>query len=166
MTIKTHSRFQTVVKYVQLKAFLHLGAWLGCALFTFVYHCDVIAHASGLGYSVLEYCISSTREVPSDSTRTRGQVLRPSTDIFMPPPLGAGGIMFSGCPSVRPSEAWNILFPPIHESVGPPEQRWPFYSMSVRPSVRGGFRAFAGEHMEGMAWNVTCWCILTTIRSD
>ena len=23
--------------------------------------------------------------------------------IFMPPPLGAGGIMFSGCPSVRPS---------------------------------------------------------------
>ena len=22
--------------------------------------------------------------------------------IFMPPPLGAGGIMFSGCPSVRP----------------------------------------------------------------
>ena len=32
----------------------------------------------------------------------------------MPPPLGAGGIMFSGCPSVRPSvrpsEAWNTLF--------------------------------------------------------
>ena len=26
--------------------------------------------------------------------------------VFMPPPLGAGGIMFSGCPSVhRPSEA-------------------------------------------------------------
>ena len=23
--------------------------------------------------------------------------------VFMPPPLGAGGIMFSGCPSVRPS---------------------------------------------------------------
>ena len=23
--------------------------------------------------------------------------------IFMPPPLGAGGIMFSGCPSIRPS---------------------------------------------------------------
>ena len=23
--------------------------------------------------------------------------------LFMPPPLGAGGIMFSGCPSVRPS---------------------------------------------------------------
>ena len=33
--------------------------------------------------------------------------------VFMPPPLGAGGIMFSGCPSVRPSEAWNNLFSPV-----------------------------------------------------
>ena len=54
----------------------------------------------------------------------------------MPPPLGAGGIMFSGCPSVRPSEAWNTLFWPVHGSVGPPDQPWPFYGMSVRPSVR------------------------------
>ena len=30
--------------------------------------------------------------------------------FIMPPPLGAGGIMFSGCPSVRPSEAWNTSF--------------------------------------------------------
>ena len=28
----------------------------------------------------------------------------------MPPPLGAGGIMFSGCLSVRPSEAWIPSF--------------------------------------------------------
>ena len=50
--------------------------------------------------------------------------------FFMPPPLGAGGIMFSGCPSVRlsvrpsvrPSEAWNTLFWPVHGSVGPPDQ--------------------------------------------
>ena len=46
--------------------------------------------------------------------------------IAMPPPLGAGGIMFSGCPSVRPSvrpsEAWNTLFWPVHGSVGPPDQ--------------------------------------------
>ena len=72
--------------------------------------------------------------------------------------------------SVRPSEAWNTLFWPVHGSVGPPDQPWPFYSMSVRPSVRPsvwrGFRAFAGEHMEGMAWNFTCWCILTTFRTD
>ena len=57
----------------------------------------------------------------------------------MPPPLGAGGIMFSGCPSVRPSvcpsEAWNTLFWPVHGPVGPPDQPWPFYGMSVRPSV-------------------------------
>ena len=60
--------------------------------------------------------------------------------VFMPPPLGAGGIMFSGYPSVRPSvrpsEAWNTLFWPVHRSVGPPDQPLPFYGMSVRPSVR------------------------------
>ena len=50
--------------------------------------------------------------------------------FVMPPPLGAGGIMFSGCPSirlsvrpsVRPSEAWNTLFWQVHGSVGPPDQ--------------------------------------------
>ena len=36
----------------------------------------------------------------------------------------------------------------------------------VRPSVRRGFRAFARERMEGMAWNFTCWCILTIFRTD
>ena len=29
-----------------------------------------------------------------------------------------------------------------------------------------GFRAFPGEHMEGMAWNFARWCILTTFRTD
>ena len=29
-----------------------------------------------------------------------------------------------------------------------------------------GFRAFPGACMEGMAWNLTCWCILTTFRTD
>ena len=64
--------------------------------------------------------------------------------VFMPPPLGAGGVMFSGCPyvgrsvrrSVCPSEAWNTLFWHVHGSVGPPDQSWPFYGMSVRLSVR------------------------------
>ena len=28
-----------------------------------------------------------------------------------------------------------------------------------------GFRAFAGECMEGLAWNFTCWCILTIFRT-
>ena len=55
--------------------------------------------------------------------------------IVMPPPLGAGVIMFRVVrPSVRPSEAWNTLFPPAHGSVGPSDQPWPFYGMSVRPS--------------------------------
>ena len=120
-----------------------------------------------------------------------------------------------GCPSVRLSETWNTLFWPVHGSVGPPNQPWPFYGMSVRPSilvwhicasalsgwvlyrqveltkltrpdlhhvvglfilrgvhpsvrpsVRRGFWAFAGERMEGMAWNFTCWCILTISKSD
>ena len=34
------------------------------------------------------------------------------------------------------------------------------------PSVRRGFQAFAGERMEGMAWNCACWCILATFRTD
>ena len=55
--------------------------------------------------------------------------------IFMPPPLDTGGIMFSGCPSVRPSEAWNTLFWPVHWSVGPPDQPLSVYGMSVCPSV-------------------------------
>ena len=129
--------------------------------------------------------------------------------------------MFSGCPSVRPSEAWNTLFFPVHRPVGPPDQPWPFYGMSVCPSVRPdsfpgfccrtlggndlkfymlmyldrlqiwlvygygllifliwalfwlsgacqiwGFRAFPGERIEGLAWNMVCCCILTTFRTD
>ena len=37
---------------------------------------------------------------------------------------------------------------------------------SVRPSVRRGFRAFAGERMKGIAWNFTCWCVLVIFRTD
>ena len=29
-----------------------------------------------------------------------------------------------------------------------------------------GFRAFPREPIEGMAWNVVCYCILTTFRTD
>ena len=84
--------------------------------------------------------------------------------FFIPPPSGAGGIMFSGCPSVRPSEAWNTLFWPEHGSVGPPDQPWPFYGMSVRPSVCPSVRP-SGEvsgHWPENAWRewpeiFTCW---------
>ena len=72
----------------------------------------------------------------------------------------------SVCPSVRLSETWNNLFSHVHGSVGPSDQPWPFCGMSVRPSVRRGFRAFAGERIEGMVWNFACWCILGTFRTD
>ena len=91
----------------------------------------------------------------------------------MPPPLGARGIMFSGCPSIHPSvrPKPEITFvQPVHGSVGPSDQLWPFGGMSVRlsvrPSVRRGFRAFARECMEEMVWNFACWCILGTFRTD
>ena len=80
--------------------------------------------------------------------------------------LGTGGIMFSGCPSVRPSVR------PSARSL-----KYPFFTCTwvrwsirptvtilrhVRPSVQTGFRAFAGERIEGMVWNFACSCILTT----
>ena len=43
MTVQIHWRFQTIAKCVRFKNFLHLDAWRCRALFTFVYHCDVIA---------------------------------------------------------------------------------------------------------------------------
>ena len=64
----------------------------------------------------------------------------PSFDLYMGPLVHpTNRNHFTACPSVRPS---------------------------VCPSVRRGFRAFAGECMEGLAWNFTCWCILTTFRTD
>ena len=55
--------------------------------------------------------------------------------IFMPPPLGAGGIMFSGCPSVRP----KAKIPSFDLYMGPlvhPTNRYRFTACpSVRPSV-------------------------------
>ena len=45
--------------------------------------------------------------------------------IIMPPPLGDGGIMFSGCPSVRPS---------VHPSV-PPKPEIPSFDLYMDPLV-------------------------------
>ena len=81
----------------------------------------------------------------------------------MPPPLGAGGIMFSGCPSVRPSVRPKPEIPSFDLYIGPlvhPTNRYRFTAcpsvrpsvrLSVRPSVRIGFRAFAGDCIEGLA---------------
>ena len=61
----------------------------------------------------------------------------------MPPPLGAGGIMFSGCPSVRPSVRPKPEIPSFDLYMGPlvhPTNRnrftaCPSVRLSVRPSV-------------------------------
>ena len=37
---------------------------------------------------------------------------------------------------------------------------------AIHPSVQRSFQAFPGECMEGMAWNLTCDCILTTFGTD
>ena len=42
--------------------------------------------------------------------------------FVMPPPLGAGGIMFSGCPSVRPSVRPKPEIPSFDLYMGPPDQ--------------------------------------------
>ena len=78
----------------------------------------------------------------------------------MPLPLGAGGIMFSGCPSVRPSVRLSVRPKPEIPSFDLYLVRWstrPTVTVlrhvrpSVRPSVRSGFRAIAEECIEGMA---------------
>ena len=99
-------------------------------------------------------------------------LLRPmmSTSFFMPPPLDAGGIMFSGCPSVRPKpeipsfDLYKGLL--VHPTNRNHFTACPSVRPYVRPSVRRGFRAFAGECMEGLAWNFICWCILTIFKTD
>ena len=56
--------------------------------------------------------------------------------IFMPPPLGAGGIMFSGCPSVRPKPeipSFDLYMGPL---VHPTNRNRFMACPSVCPSVR------------------------------
>ena len=57
-------------------------------------------------------------------------------NIFMPSPLGAGGIMFSGCPSVRPS-VWSLKYP-LLTCTWVRWSTWPTATVlrHVRPSVR------------------------------
>ena len=59
------------------------------------------------------------------------------TTLIMPPPLGAGGIMFSGCPSVRPSVRPKPEIPYFDLYIGPlvhPTNRNRFTACpSVRP---------------------------------
>ena len=56
------------------------------------------------------------------------------------------------------SEAWNNLFPPVHGSVGPSDQPWPFCGMSVRPSVHPSM--FSGIYWRTHAGNDLKFCML------
>ena len=89
---------------------------------------------------------------------------------FMPPPLGVGGIMFSGYPSVHLSARLKPEIPSFDLYMGPllhPTNHDHFTAcQSVRPSIRRGFWAFAGERMKGIAWNFTCWYVLPIFRTD
>ena len=79
--------------------------------------------------------------------------------FFMPPPLGAGGIMLSGCASVRASVRPKPEIPSFDLYMGPlvhPTNRDRF---TACPSVRRGFRAFAGVRTGEIAWNFARWCI-------
>ena len=81
----------------------------------------------------------------------------------MPPPLCAGGIMFSGCPSIRPKpESRNSLFRSVHGSVGPSDQPWSFYGMSVRSSARPSVRPerFPGICRRTLGGNGLNFCML------
>ena len=62
-------------------------------------------------------------------------------------------------PSVRPSVCPKPEIPSFDLYMGP-------LVHLTNLSVRRGFQAFAGERMKGMAWNFTCWCVLTIFRTD
>ena len=85
--------------------------------------------------------------------------------IFMPPPLGAGGIMFSRCPSVRPSDGKPEI-PSFHQYMSLLVHSTNCDRFAACLSVRRGFQAFARERMEGMAQNFACWCIMFNIQTD
>ena len=100
--------------------------------------------------------------------------------------------VFTACPSVRPSVyingsvvlgadespwpcgtpswytplSWMILSKQKNLHLYSSQYICVFSKMSVRPSIWRGFRAVAGECIEGLAWNFTCWCTFTIFRND
>ena len=90
------------------------------------------------------------------------------------------------CLSVRPSgevsthlpqNAWREWPEILHADVSwPPSELISLWPRSVDFLILAlfwlsetgqiwGFGAFPKEHVEGMAWNFACWCILTTFRT-
>ena len=65
----------------------------------------------------------------------------------------------SVCPFVRLLEAWNTLFSPVHGSVGPSDQLWPFCGMFVRLSVHPSVRPSVSGHLPEKAWKEWPECL-------
>ena len=111
----------------------------------------------------------------------------PSFDLYMGPLVHpTNPNRFTACPSVRP-ERFPGICQRTHGGNGPK-----FYMLMYLDHLQNwlvcghgllifvilalfwlsetgqiwGFRAFPGERMEEMAWNIAPWCILTTFRTD
>ena len=72
-----------------------------------------------------------------------------SANSFMPPPLGAGGIMFSGCPSIRPSVCPSV------RSLKYPLLTCTWVRWSIRPTVtvlRHVCPSVRPERFPGICW--------------
>ena len=93
--------------------------------------------------------------------------VRPSVYINGSVVLGADESPWPcGTPSWYTPLSWMILSKQKNLHLFSSQYICVFSKMSVRPSVWRGFRAFAGECIEGLAWNLTCWCTFTIFRTD
>ena len=88
--------------------------------------------------------------------------------IFMPPPLGVRGIMFSGCPSVRPKPEITFFHPYMGPLVHPTNRNRFAACLSVRLSGE------VSRHLPENAWREwseilhvdVSWAPLALIRLD
>ena len=146
-----------LVLFLFLDHAVHPMKTTGPRLAVYLYWCWFI-FLYGLG--LLHYHRSSRTESKKKGKGTWGGAWEGS--FIMPPPLGARGIMFSGCPSVRPKPeipSFDLYMGPLfHPTNRNRFTACPSVRMSVRPSVWRDFRAFAR--------NFTCWYILTIFRTD
>ena len=104
---------------------------------------------------------------PTNRNRFYGMSVRPSVYINGSVVLGADESPWPcGTPSWYTPLSWMILSKQKNLHLFSSQYICVFSKMSVRPSVWRGFRAFAGECIEGLAWNFTCWCTFTIFTND
>ena len=66
-----------------------------------------------------------------------------------------------------PENAWRKWPKMLHADVSwPPSELISLWLQSVDFANFGAILTFPGQHMDGMAWNFGCWCILTTYKID